>query len=533
MISLIGQTRKCPTCLIEGVVVRINARMNATSMVTLDCAHSCNVPNNPPSWATTANDGHQGDVMTRRNRPAPLTPRPGFLAKLCACCDTSYETVWTGAIGDVCIACRDIFAIRNDAEATLLIDMMDALSPTQRATRITEETQAWVAGGKRHTPMDSNHRGLVPLPGQRQATGPTEKADPVKVAAAVRSMVDYGQISDTFVPDPDKPTSFVIAANGLFEVRTTPYATITLLVTGPADATSKVKSTPIPGVTVAYTPGVKLNLPKLPWEFLRQTMAFFRETCVRQGGSSEAIVQLWWDRSIDPATGQVAGHFIHVPEHCVSGASVNHDGRFDEQCEQLPPAADGTEQGGRYIYIGDIHSHGSSMSGFWSGVDDGDENRKSEGQVFGVIGKVNEPFPSWKWRMKVRGGYITLAISDIFDVATQTIPFTVTTDVLLDAASIDANIVNGKVSLHCPVDLFSDVTCPAEWHTKVTGSRGRGSVHHMGSHTTTDHRRIGPLRQYLYIANGDELEEFEIDGPVRRPTGRKAPLKSIDHPSGN
>ena len=41
--------------------------------------------------------------------------------------------------------------------------------------------------------------------------------------------------------------------------------------------------------------------------------------------------------------------------------------------------------------------------------------------MFGVIGKVDQAIPDWKWRMRTREGFIDLQVADVFALENETL----------------------------------------------------------------------------------------------------------------
>lgn len=323
------------------------------------------------------------------------------------------------------------------------------------------------------------------------------KPDPVKVAQGVRSQCDYAVMpaDGGEMPTPRKAITYYCAKNGLFEVRHSEVATI---ITKPKE---------VLGVTQELKEGVKLNLPKIPFTFLQQTVAFFRGVEKRRNSSSEAIVQIWWDT-------QEKRHQMHVPEQQVGGASVHHNSTFDQANE------------GRYIHFADIHSHTSSMSAFWSGTDNADERRVCGERVFGVIGKINQPIPDWKWRLGTRGGFIDLNITDVVEMPTEDFRFNISANELYRCINDPSLFKDGRVSLWCPVSPFNaDVEVPEEWYAQVKGhtvgsfhDAGRSNYYHANrGHYGMQQRLPDVVRGMIYV----DGEEFEVDGAVLRKTGNK------------
>lgn len=359
----------------------------------------------------------------------------------------------------MCAECIKDFGIETEEDVKELLDMFGFNSGT-------------------HQPQDSVRK----ITDGKQDAPPKPKVDPKVVAAGIRTQVDYKVLP---VSEYKKPINYVCAKNGLFEVRKSDLATVT------------VRPKEVLGVVEELKEGVTLNLPKVPFLFLQQTISFFRGVEAKMNGSSEALVQVWWDR-------EAKAHQMHVPEQNVSGGSVRHQSVFD------------LDNSGKYFHVMDIHSHGSGMSAFWSGTDNNDEMRVTTDRLFGVIGKVKDPIPMWKWRMRTRDGFIDLSVADIFELPKEEFDFKVTSADIFRMLGSDTGFKDGKVQLWCPVNPFSNVDVPKEWYDQVKG------YSHGGGHGWQGHGNVTrfpkTIKGFIYI-NG---LEYESDGSAAlKATGRR------------
>lgn len=372
----------------------------------------------------------------------------------CLACGETFAVMAEGdPIADyVCRTCIQDFGIETDEDVKEMLDMFGFTG-------------------------NNNHHGHV----QNVTTPPKPKVDPKAVAAGIRAQIDYKVAP---VSRYDKPITYLCAKNGLFEVRHSDLATVI------------VKPKEILGVTEEMKEGVTLNLPRVPYLFLQQTVSFFRGVEAKMNHSSEALVQIWWNR-------ETKLHEMHVPEQRVSGGSVNHTSVFD------------LDSSGKYFHVMDIHSHGSNMSAFWSGTDNADEARVTTDRMFGVIGKVKDPIPMWKWRMRTRDGFIDLSVADIFELPQEKINFTVQSEDIFRLMGTENGVKEGRVQLWCPVNPFGNVDVPAEWYEQVKGNQWSGQQQHgFGSMT----RFPKQIKGFIYI-NG---LEYEADGEGQiKATGHK------------
>lgn len=397
--------------------------------------------------------------------------REGWVQKRCKACSGVFATPAGSDDWPLCMECTQGFEVYTEDDLKELLEMFHMSDAERKALK------EQVKGNGKTVPV--------------QAKAPV---DPVKVAQGIRTQCAYAVMPADGGPLPalDKPITYICAKNGLFEIRHSDVATIV----------SRPKE--VLGITQELKEGVQLNLPKIPFLFLQQTIAFFRGVEKRRNTSSEAIVQIWWDR-------EKSEHFMHIPEQTVGGASVHHNSTFDQ------------ENSGRYIHFADIHSHTSSMAAFWSGTDNADERRVCGERVFGVIGKINQPIPDWKWRLGTRGGFIDMNITDVVDMPTEAFTFRVDAKTLYGCINDPNDYKDGQVRLWCPVTPFTaDVVVPEEWYAQVKGHShsGHGWQGHWGGnrgHQATQQRFPSFVRGLLYI----DGVEYEVNEHQTTPTGKK------------
>lgn len=446
---------------------------------------------------------------------AGMNMNRGTTQKKCEVCNDPYISAMIGLLGDICGACKAQYGVNTLSDArSLLDDLTDVPVETRRGmARVWADEQDKIAASGGHIYRSQPARVTTP------AVPPAPPPDPERVATVVRSMIDYGRTTHS-EGNATQPLSYVIGKSGLFEVLATDIATIV-----------NVAPKEIKGITKDLKPGVTLNIPQVPAEILSQTVAFFRE--VSKTSSNEAIVQIFLrvsDRTFH----------VHIPEQQVSGASVRHTG-FAE-------ADNRDEQGNAiWLHVADIHSHGSTMSAFWSSVDDADEQKAPAGRMFGVIGKVNQAVPDWKWRMRAQGGFIDLKVDDMFafDESRQ-YAFHVSHKTLMSCLKNETSIKDGMVRLDCPVDPFAGATFPPEWLDKVKGyamTQWRG---HAGSGHAANSPRFpefshtpgtGSRPVFIYVLQGNTLQEFEVkkgEGgkEIADPTGAALTLP-VDEPGAS
>ena len=408
----------------------------------------------------------------------------------CIGCNVPISRWGNSDFSQFCMQCRDELGIKSGADARQILDVIEHIPLAEWEKQLQAAEQCRVS----RKPVWTRPMSAI---GASERTVLHPAVDPAKVAAAVRSLVSYGLTSDDDFTRITVPTAYVFAKNGMFEVRRTEAVDIVL----------QHSDKPIVGIMTEMRPGVRWNIPKMPYEFLRQTVALFRETCTRKGGSNEAFVRVWWNLTTKT-------YSILVPGQSVSGGGVHHNDAFD----QVPS--------GEWVVVADIHSHGSGISAFFSGVDDHDEKQAPEGRICGVIGKVTQPLPEWKWRLRTREGFVELKVTDCFDFtdsAVTHLPFTVQLSTVFDTMLDATNVKDGDVRLFCPVDPFQDATCPEEWHAKIaTHSHQAPVIGGANPHGWGQQSRV----QHVFIKEGTMLVEWEIsdNGTTRKTTGKRYQL---------
>lgn len=390
----------------------------------------------------------------------------------CQGCYATFMTYLEGELGSFCPICRADWGLTSDEEAAEMLQCIDLgiIVPEIDVEDIKKKGR-----NVKMFPMNDAAKKEVPI--NREA-----------VLEGMRALVDHkvAPLTEGYT----KSITYVTAKNGLFEVRHSDLATIVC------------KPKEVLGITEEWKEGITLNIPKVPYNYLMQTISFFRGVCVKQKGPSEAIIQVWWDRAKKE-------HVLHVPEQQVSGGGVRHQSNFDQ------------EAGGNYLHVMDIHSHGS-MGAFWSGIDDADEKRVSTERLFGVIGKVQSPIPEWKWRMRTRDGFIDFNIAEVFDIPKTEVDFKVSTEAIFRSLGDPTSYKDGRVVLNCPVDPFSNVDVPEEWYDKVKGytfSSGAGyGPYGSASRGGGEQNRLpGFMKGYIYVSG----IEYEVDGATIKPTGQR------------
>lgn len=205
---------------------------------------------------------------------------------------------------------------------------------------------------------------------------PVVKIDPSTIVAGIKDqLVSFHHTLEDALKS-DKPNRYVMAKNGVVEVRSNRIGTFI------------AKTTEVPGAE-ELKESFRFNLPnKVPYDFFLQILSFFRAVNDEFGGA-EAALQVFWNEDKQE-------YFIHCPEQEVSGATVNF--KRDPELEA------------EHLLILDIHSH-NTMGAFFSATDNSDEK---ETRLFGVVGKITNATPEYKFRAMCGGKAIELDIWDVF-----------------------------------------------------------------------------------------------------------------------
>lgn len=174
--------------------------------------------------------------------------------------------------------------------------------------------------------------------------------------------------------------------------------------------------------------GLIFNLPKIPFKILLQIITLFRDVCDFMNGD-EAMVQLFWDK-------EKKEYFVICPEQTTTHINVTFLNSKDMIAND------------KYIYVMDIHSH-NTMDAFFSATDDSSEKAN---RLYGVIGKVNQQVPTYKFRTCNNQHYIPLSIFDIFEIPKMTISFE---DLIQEVEVTEANL------------MFPRAEYPSEWFETI------------------------------------------------------------------
>lgn len=266
----------------------------------------------------------------------------------------------------------------------------------------------------------SNHRKSV-----------AAKAPKIDIRAQLQEqLTSFHQSLDDALKS-DKATRYVTSTNGLMEVRNNDIG-VFIVKTDKIAGAEKIQE--------SFT----LNLPKkIPYEIFLQAISFFRGVADRFS-NAETALQIFWNRSKEE-------YFVYCPKQEVTGATV--DFTRDPVLEQ------------EHLLVMDIHSH-NTMGAFFSATDNKDEK---ETRLFGVIGKIRDEMPEFKFRAVCAGNHIdNLSLFDIFEnpFGDVNVPddwyAQVSKKVFVPAATIDRNYSywknNATTSVIKPVTAANTIT---------------------------------------------------------------------------
>ncbi len=125
-----------------------------------------------------------------------------------------------------------------------------------------------------------------------------------------------------------------------------------------------------------------LKLPKIPRAILNVIVAEFKRT-----GETENMLQVYWSNKNQC-------YYVKRPEQVTDRVSVRY---------KLVHSKD--------TLVLTVHSH-NRMNAFFSSVDDADEVYTG---LFGVIGNVDRPYPSMRFRAGMEGCFKELSLNDLFE----------------------------------------------------------------------------------------------------------------------
>lgn len=195
---------------------------------------------------------------------------------------------------------------------------------------------------------------------------------------------------ETDFREPNDQIYYLLASNGLFQVKRTKFFTSSTLMFEP----NRGKKL---GWLESHEKRLRLHLPKkIPSLLIKKIVAFFQQVHDDYNGA-EAIVLVYWDEK--------SGEYnIIAPEQIVGRATLPHY-RVGKNPAGL-------------CRVGTIHSHGS-LAAFHSGVDHKDE--ENDDGIHITIGNINF-FPSFACSIVCDGERFTLNPKDVIEIESYEFP---------------------------------------------------------------------------------------------------------------
>jgi hypothetical protein len=176
------------------------------------------------------------------------------------------------------------------------------------------------------------------------------------------------------------PIKYVVAKNGLFELRDTEIFMVS------------AKPVEVKGMEVALAEGIIMKTPKIPLQMYYTALKFLRAIYGRDG--TEATIHWFWDREKEE-------YFLWVPKQVNAGAASDYERDKDEEF---------TAMCNQYVWVMTAHSH-PTFAGSFSSIDDADEK---DTRLFMVVGKIMDEKQDIAIRTMVNGKPVNLKFYDVF-----------------------------------------------------------------------------------------------------------------------
>lgn len=237
-----------------------------------------------------------------------------------------------------------------------------------------------------------------------------------------------------------KPVKFIMGADGfVYEMRTTDVGEF------------MVKTNKVLGADHVQE-GFSLNVPKVPFRLLLQTVSFFRDVC-DQFNNDEAMLQYWYDTT----TNEYSAICLEQTTNKVHVTYLRN-----EEWEQDP----------NKVLVMDIHSH-NNMAAFFSGTDDASEQ---ETRLYGVIGELDKEIPKLRFRYSVEGKFVEIPMSDIIEMPTMKL-------------SLSADGFDKEIELSPEQLIYPQIDFPKEWLSII--EEGKRSKQRFAGKGNSNTRGIG------------------------------------------
>lgn len=244
----------------------------------------------------------------------------------------------------------------------------------------------------------------------------TPPAPPVALSPAMRKVLAESNttttmyLRDTYVPS-HSLIEIVAAGDGIFKVNNHKVFT---LITKISDEKNKQLDDYLVGRNI----GFNLQVPKVPFAAIKIIYSFFFdifEGVNNTSAESEAMAQVFFakegyaefiSQQVDEIKNGVIPvdeqFFVYIPPQSISHANVTYDRTAILE--------------GNYVCVLDIHSH-DSMSAFFSGTDDADEQEPRFYGVFGGMPWITKDQTCWVMRYQTKSNNeLTRHNCDFFEI---------------------------------------------------------------------------------------------------------------------
>lgn len=224
-----------------------------------------------------------------------------------------------------------------------------------------------------------------------------KKATKIMIDVIGKQLVDY-----TINKPSDKPISFVLCKEGVVEVRKTPVGQFAKLHTkidkNNENLVLKCMSfdeTQLNKLESASSiPLFRMDLPRIPLKFLEEIIHFFKAVHDKQQTEAAALIR--WNL-------EKKEYYVEIP----GGPKDKHQDLSGGGVQYKPDSKDSNP------IVMDLHSH-HTMSPFFSGTDDGDEQST---QLYAVIGHIDHSQEAVNIRVRMGGTDLltNIPVEKIFD----------------------------------------------------------------------------------------------------------------------
>jgi len=199
----------------------------------------------------------------------------------------------------------------------------------------------------------------------------------------------------------ETPITNILAKNGKFQVRQTPVIT------------SIIKDDNIFNELPEMQEGIKLNIPKIPFEIFNYMGTFFKKIYEKEKTES-ALMVFYNDKDSE--------FIAWAPEQKISSANVTY--KRDDDPEYVKMCTENL-----LVMVAHSHPWKSTAGPSPSGTDNNDEK---ESLLYMILGNVEE-FPTYTISTCPNGKRTYLSFNDIFEIPSEEIPRVDKIDLLKDS----------------------------------------------------------------------------------------------------